>query len=405
MLTASNLTINNYPAYPLWKDIYFSTEGTALSALNTVDVEVSAPGIGTVFTGRASKRPGDAYIKVRLNDLFVGILRQQADTSVEAYGTMVDGPAVLNIPFRLFYGIGAYFNIQATDTDGNNPVSEWGVIFGDVTYNHRADFDFDADSGVANGLFPQASRNALVSRAADPRQYILISTLKGNRLVISKIRPSQSSRPVFNYDIDNRNEEPRLFAIKASELADYTPNLENKFAYRIQWYDANDEPIDLFSSQYPEGGTGPFDSKPSIQLVKSCARYCLYYLNAKGGWDWLLIQGKAVESESYSRSSMTKRASTDLLFEKIQHRETEVVGETVTRHLELHTHWLTDDEASRMWHLTGSPDVYVHDLETGIIHPAVLTDSSHTYKTYRNEGNKLIQYTINLDYAVEAQRR
>ena len=404
MLTLSNLTINGIAAYPIWKDIVFSTQGTIFANTGTVDFDVIVNG-SILFSGRATRRPGEPYVNIRLNDILAGLLRM-GEPNVYQVSITLEG-VLYTIPFYLFFGLYSSFQIRVTDPSGavSGEAVEDGVVFADTSQDYNEDLDFNMVSAGPDGQFPEASRSALISRLADSRQFLLFSTLKGTKLRIFKSSWPTYYREVFQYTLPD--ERPRVFAIKASDLTPVLPNLANDFEYQIDWNDGNNNYI-LYLSQYPKGDdSNPdnFDPVPAIQVRDTCARYCLYYLNAKGGWDWLLIQGKAVESQNYNRSTIVRRASTDLIYEQLQRRETEVIQESLTRHLELHTHWLTDDEASRVWHLTSSPDVYVHNLETGIIHPAVLTGNSYTEKTYRKQGNKLVQYTIELDYAVEAQRR
>jgi hypothetical protein len=58
-----------------------------------------------------------------------------------------------------------------------------------------------------------------------------------------------------------------------------------------------------------------------------------------------------------------------------------------------------------MHHLLNSTDVYLHDLERGIILPVVLDASSTPYKTYKGEGGKLVNYSIEVSIAQTRMRR
>ena len=66
---------------------------------------------------------------------------------------------------------------------------------------------------------------------------------------------------------------------------------------------------------------------------------------------------------------------------------------------------MSDDEASRMHHLLNSPNVYLLDMETDEMMPVVLTNTTTEYKTYKGNGGKLVNYTIEATLAQERIRR
>lgn len=123
----------------------------------------------------------------------------------------------------------------------------------------------------------------------------------------------------------------------------------------------------------------------------TCSRYALYYMNAYGGWETLLLRGRVSFSETYQRRTylkdydngdMTARGDVNFMNES----DTDIV---------LRTGWLTDEGAGNIHHLTGSTWVYLYDMEDGVFTPLVLTDSSVDKKSYRGEGGQLISCTIN----------
>lgn len=399
MLTTSNLTINEYPAYPIWQDIIYSTQNTGFEDLDVVDYAIIVNG-ETLFSGRAAKRPGDSYVQIRLNDILAGLLRQSeagsftiAKTQFTAYG-------------RVFFGVSSGFAVQVSDPANVITTEvEDGVVFADWSYDRIRDSAFPAqpDQAVIN-QFKAAYMGALISPVADSRQFVVASTIKGTMFTIYKkiVSSGITYNAVFSYTNSAHGEDPRVFAVKASDMQEMwlSEGGQPFYHFDIRWDDGD----------FPNGanlykGNSLGDPGYDFTIEDTCARYCLYYLNAFGGWDWLLIRGKAVETRKITRSSIERLASTDLLFGRIQHRGKDVIDQTDVKHLELHTHWLPDAEARRMWHLTGSPDVYVHDLEDGVIYPAVLTGTTHQEKSYRGQGSRLVQYTIDLDYAVTLRRR
>lgn len=128
-----------------------------------------------------------------------------------------------------------------------------------------------------------------------------------------------------------------------------------------------------------------------------CARYVLYYLNAYGGWDSLLIEGAASEEDKLTRLTMSKIAAYD--------RQQRNYLNKIQKNITLHTSWMTDEQSQRMHHLLNSTDVYLHDLEKNEILPVVLENNSTPYKTYKGEGGKLVNYTIEASVAQSRMRR
>ena len=68
---------------------------------------------------------------------------------------------------------------------------------------------------------------------------------------------------------------------------------------------------------------------------------------------------------------------------------------TITPTWQLYTDDMND--GSRMHHLLGSTEVYLHNLQTDEILPVVITDTNCVYKTYANQGNKRFHYAINVE--------
>lgn len=122
------------------------------------------------------------------------------------------------------------------------------------------------------------------------------------------------------------------------------------------------------------------------------AEYALYYLNAKGGWDALVIEGSAQKSDKVSRHQ----------YNKVFNNQT-VEYEKNTYISEINTDWklttgILDDEQARKlcWHLLSSNRVYLHDLKSDKIVPVVITNTNNIYHTYRNNDHQPIQYVIEL---------
>ena len=144
-----------------------------------------------------------------------------------------------------------------------------------------------------------------------------------------------------------------------------------------------------------------------LQIINRCHRYQLYYQNALGGIDCLVIEGKGVAKDGYNRTTISKTYDNGVLRVSpnqyaIRNAGKEVVANDITRTWELHTGWLTDAEAGRMGHLLGSPLVYLYDCVTGLFHPVVITTPDMVYKQHRYDG--MINYAINVELAETMKR-
>ena len=162
------------------------------------------------------------------------------------------------------------------------------------------------------------------------------------------------------------------------------------------------------------GGDGPYNVTFSLTNVRSvscsgitwqveetCLRYALYYLNAHGGWDSLLVRGAASVSDAMERSTAWR----DYDNSDARNRGRVNWRNAVTRTWTLHTGWLTDEQAAKMHHLLESTDVYLLDLETQELRAVVLTDTEAPVKTFKGEGRNLVEYTVTAQYAQDIERR
>lgn len=162
------------------------------------------------------------------------------------------------------------------------------------------------------------------------------------------------------------------------------------------------------------------NSHPVSGEIKSTgARYVLHYVNEYGGWDHLLIQGKAIEKTSTERLEMEKtrwnstigkddadlrRVVTPSDAYVATRGRTNYQNET-TRKWELNTHWLTDTQSEKMRHIFHSAEVYLFDIEKQLFFPVIVKDSEYTIQKHRTNGRKLITYSLNVEAAYTEERR
>lgn len=130
----------------------------------------------------------------------------------------------------------------------------------------------------------------------------------------------------------------------------------------------------------------------------SCGEIALYYKNRKGGWDEFLIEGNWTKKDEYTKYTYNRSFNNNTLeFENGTYH-----SQIVTSYA-LNTGWLSDQESENLaFNLLSSNEVYLHNLCTDKVYPVVITDNTATYKTYRNNSRKLVNYTINCE---ESQRK
>lgn len=129
-----------------------------------------------------------------------------------------------------------------------------------------------------------------------------------------------------------------------------------------------------------------------------CSDYVIYYLNARGGWDAFVPEGKCQKKDGLTTYT-TDRAFDNTTYEFETNR---YVSEIKTSY-ELSTGLLTDEQSERLAkHLIGSNKVYLHNVSEGWIRPVVIDDKAVTYQTYENNGKKMSVYKINV---TESQMR
>nr|DAY98182.1 MAG TPA: hypothetical protein [Caudoviricetes sp.] len=292
----------------------------------------------TIYAGKAYKRPGASEILFGIGDVCAPFLSSNAEIAKATTGFMA-----INEMQRIF------------------------VVY-DLSGTVLATVDFSNDWSY-KGATPNFASDP-VQRKIDPRQLMLASMYEAFK-VIAQIEGSTPQTQTL-YDGD-----------PASGVAcGDTALLSNATSVTI--------------SANTTGGTEIM----TYEVVKPCARYVLYYVNAFGGWDSLLMTGNDKRVDNYTRATYKKVYSPADLSD----RGTVNYRNDIERTISLVTDWLTDEESARMHHLFGSTNVYLHDLVENIIRPVTLTAKSWTEKTFRNNGAKLVNYQIDVTIAQDFVR-
>lgn len=333
---------------PIWKDYTVRVNETA------VYFRIITGGL-TIYEGLASAKPGDAFVDIRINDICANYLKPEG----------VDFRVSLNSTFisRLFF--------LSTASSASGP---WTVV---DTVEFQADWSYDyLYSPIRDGfsfpisLFADQRQRLLVSAAYSVSISATLTFINGTSIDVSvPVRKTADFNGDFNGDYSKTNSSTTQ-GVAMLDLADY-PGVTRVTMTGQTW-----------------------NVDPHV-----CYRYALYYINAFGGWDALLCRGNGVESDSWDRKTYDTTYDNTVQ----QNRGTVDYINLQEKRWTLRTGWIPD--GSRMHHLIGSTMVYLHDLQQDIILPVGVVTQEAPYKTYKNEGAKLVNYEFEVALQQERMRR
>lgn len=290
-----------------------------------------------IYQGKAYPRPSDSKAYVKINDICADYIGNAFPDIFPTVGTTALPTYTFNIDINEYDSSGEYY------------------AGGSLSYSFYYDWSYDYAEVRPSLLSAPILRKI-------PRSAPLLLTASGT-LYIEK------------YDEDG-------------ELL-----LENEYnAVNIV-----ENTVDAASVKLYDGG----EVDITYEVVDDCYRYMLYYLNALGGWDFLLIEGKEVRTDNYTRHTFEQT------YDNTQSRNRGVRNyrNDISRKWQLRTLWIDDAGAQNMHHLLGSPDVLLYDMQSGQLHPITIANTNCEYKTYSNQGNHLVRYDIDATLAKTLTRR
>lgn len=335
--------------HPIWKDYYADLGGDSSAQYRIVCND------SVIYTGRAFKRPGHDAILVRINDICADYLQNTLPELLDREFSEV----ALPVTFKVQHFAGSVWR----DVTEVRFVNDW-------SYDYAHDPETD---GVA---FP-------INGRVQSNQWVVWSGLDVD-LVDAKIifkDGSQSSVyiPVSlsnDFDADFNSDFSKSVRAAASGTAVFRPSEWGDLAaMRINGVD--------------------------YEVIDGCNRYALYYVNSYGGWDCLLVEGGSKEVDNLARK--TREVEYDN--RNVQNRGRVNYVTEVDKTITLHTSWMSDESAARMHNLLNSTDVYLCDILKDEMIPVILTNTATEYKTYKNNGGKLVNYTIEVEFANQRVRR
>lgn len=339
------------PLAPIWKDRLV----TLASSGDYADFEIRQnTAAGTLlYTGRAYPRPGETDIVARINDICA---------------------AHLGAPLPDFGN--RYTPMQVSETF---VTLVGGVTKDTITFVN--DWSYDAGKTWTSGSILSDPINGEL----DPRQWLLFSVLSGATTI-----------NVTLYFTDGTS---AVVAVPVAFSADFNDDFNGDFVQSDDPSKSGTAVLDLSQfSDLDRVEFGPFTLKVR---QNTCARYCVAYVNAFGGWDTFILDGEPslrdgltrhTASYDYDNADGSARGRKDYAIE-------------VTPAWTLRTGILTDDESLRMHHLLNSTEVYLQDLADGTFHPVVLTDTENARRTYKGNGRQLNTYAFNAELAQDRYRR
>ena len=338
-------------AQPIWKD-YFVTLGTGDSARFRIILQDLGQ---TIYTGTAYKRPGEENISVRINDICADYMQHTLPT--------LDNATFTRLSFPLTFSVQTIVNNRWTDRVIMQFYNDWS-------------YDYDYNPETMGMSFP-------ISRKVDVNMPI-VWTAYNTEMVRADIHYKNGTSsfvliPVAisnDFNADYNQDFSQSTAAAGSGTAVFFPS---------QW--ENVRSIEL-------GGV-------TFEIVDACAKYALYYVNAYGGWDALMLEGNSMETDSL------KRYTREVVYDNndIVNRGVHNYVNEITKQFRVTTGWLLGDSGKMMHHLLNSTEVYLYDISEQQMIPVIIPSNSSEYRTFKNNGNRLVRYELNLQVAQNRIRR
>lgn len=328
---------------PIWKDVYYTKYNTPILDY-TIYNEDNIP----IYKGKSIATPDSNDVTFNINKVCSNYLSSSLSEDI-------------NNRIEYINDYAKFFTIKEKNDSvaGEKPIAQYRF------YNN---YLYDVEKG---GIFisdPIRRRNNSTTTTVDVdlRQYMVISAYykgDGSKEISVNATTLIGGSKIQSIVIDNTAQMVRF---------NRDSGLKN-----VVYYTRNNE-----------------DKAFNFNVVNTCYDYCLYYVNAYGGWDSLLIDANVkkvdnIESKYYNRAFN----NTTTQFEKKKFTN------VITPQYTLHTGWFNDDEQSRLYHLLESTEVYLHNLNTDEIVPVNITNNTCEYKTFTNNGRKKFSNTINVEVA------
>lgn len=138
----------------------------------------------------------------------------------------------------------------------------------------------------------------------------------------------------------------------------------------------------------------------TIEIIPECRNWwTLYYVNKKGGLDWLPVHGLPVESYSTTRTQ-GRFSHTGVIRQDF---ENVILSQDIVREYDLTTRQLDKDSANKLDNALFTPKAWIFNPETGSTTSVIPTVRSYDIKTYPREND--LGYTFRVRESQNYYRR
>ena len=327
--------------FPVWQDVYYTNPDMQQLTYDIYD------GDTIIYRGRSIAEPNMDGINFKINGICSSYLNSHLPEGIK------EGYFALNNYSKQF------------DIKGNNTNNVYTTL---GSYKLHNSYAYQPTPNVFLCDPIKRDRKYEYRFDIDRRQYFITS--------------------IFNTSNENISFDYYTIGEEITATKQFTAIVDNTTQYLIiDRENYQDNRVQFLRIISPKGNI-------VANIVDTCYEYCLYYVNAYGGWDSLLVDGNVkkvdkIESKYYNRAYNNNTTE----FEKKKFTN------VITPQYTLHTGWFNDDEQSRLYHLLESTEVYLHNLVTDKIEPVNITNTQCEYKTFTNNGRKKFNNTINVEVA------
>ena len=331
---------------PIWEDVIITLnnvpeEGTGYSIL--ADEQI-------IYQGKAYAMPNRSDAEITINDICAGYLDSSRPYP---YG---DRMFVKNYTLPTF---------RVEREDGT---TLWQGVF-------TLDWLYDGEKELQLAAAP-------INGVASETQSILHSVYESEQVDI-----------VLNYKDGTKH----TIIVPISRTEDFNSDFGRDFA-RSEMPPASGTVV-LRLSQYPN--VASVEIGDERYTVERARRYMLTYRNAFGGWDTFLVQAAHTASETIKRYEYTRKNSS---WDYGNRGRTNYLNEC-QRAWNFTTPPLNDAQSARMYHLLGSNEVYLTDLNSDQTFAVLINATSVQYRNIRSEGNTMPTYSFTVEMANKQTRR
>lgn len=339
-------------AIPIWKDAIVN-----IGLVDTLFYRITLADTGEViYTGKAHRRPGADFNQVRINDVCADWLENVLPTLSQAEFSR------LNLPVT--------FYVQSSENG-----TTWTNI-GSYQFINDWSYDYGYNPATMGMSFP-------INSHIDARMPIVWTGLNVSEVTATiTFKDGTTAQVIIAVAISN----------------DFNSDFNNDFSHSVRSAGSGTA---VFLPSAWDNVDKISVGRSTFQVVTECAKYALYYVNAHGGWDSLLIEGETLEADTL------KRYTREMVYDNrdVQNRGIQNYVNEITKGFTFHTGWLLGEQGERMHHLINSTNVYLYDIANEQMIPVTIPTTTCEYRNFHNQGNRLVDYTIQVQVAQNRIRR